>query len=608
MVGLTLNPTASVGYANLAYAIEVVGVGSSYSYGIWENGVPQITSGPSGTVFGSYSPSTIFDIIYDGKHVSYYCAGQLVRTVPISSQTFFMEVDLGNQGDVISNLAFGPLSQATQPFTLIALTGAVSCSGNTAYASNQITTAGFGARCFTSNESYSNGCTVAGRITAPVSGASYLGLTNSPVVGVDQATAAWYPHPDVGGYQILYAGLPVTNPATGTTIFGATVSASDVLTVEYDTFFFYWYRNNTLIWQQYSPNAGALYLFGDMFYPNSGWSQLSFTPNGALTPNPFLATGSCVTHDSTASKSSSGASAWDSAIYSLNAYLSCHIQAKVSTPTNTYVIVGLTPTPPPISTHGSSYLSLYYSFESAITEYLILINGIAVPAANVPLLSGAVPVYTDLLAVTYDGSHVNFILNGATVYTIAVTGDPALYGMAAFYTPGASINSLSFGPGTTLDTVPTASIDPNAVSQIVYAANFASGNLLQSNNGALAGDSSELGINTTGGIVSMDLVFEITLNANAAAYLTGLTMSLLQDQSSIGLPLVTFATYDLYKAFSSNPSSKYTVTITLVGSIPSLPANGAGYGFSISGTSGAPTNTILGTYTGISLKIREYKK
>jgi hypothetical protein len=40
------------------------------------------------------------------------------------------------------------------------------------------------------------------------------------------------------------------------------------------------------------------------------------------------------------------------------------------------------------------------------------------------------------------------------------------YASSSFFDPGAAVNSLSFGPGTVLDTIPTASIDNNAATDI----------------------------------------------------------------------------------------------------------------------------------------------
>jgi len=83
--------------------------------------------------------------------------------------------------------------------------------------------------------------------------------------------------------------------------------------------------------------------------------------NGRLSPNPWMATNNAVTHDSSASKIG-GVSAWDSAVYSLNAYTTAHIQGKIN-PVNSSLMVGLTTTPPPIS-GNSSYSSMGYSWYS----------------------------------------------------------------------------------------------------------------------------------------------------------------------------------------------------------------------------------------------------
>jgi hypothetical protein len=75
--GFSENPTASVGpaYNNLKYGIYLV----SYSVlKIVENGSPVLT------INGSYSSSTIMNIVYDGTVVKYYVSGILVYTSTLS--------------------------------------------------------------------------------------------------------------------------------------------------------------------------------------------------------------------------------------------------------------------------------------------------------------------------------------------------------------------------------------------------------------------------------------------------------------------------------------------------------------------------------------------
>jgi hypothetical protein len=79
------------------------------------------------------------------------------------------------------------------------------------------------------------------------------------------------------------------------------------------------------------------------------------------------------------------------------------------------------------------------------------------------------------LAITYDASNFRFYRDRVLIYTAAVAG-LILYADSSFYNPNAAVNSLHFGPGTSLEAVGTPGIEPNAatspIGQAENAATF----------------------------------------------------------------------------------------------------------------------------------------
>jgi hypothetical protein len=443
MLGLTNNPQANLtgpnNFTNLEFALFMSG---SAGIQIYESGAL------IGTFASSYTTSTLLQILYDGKHVQYYIGGVLARSVPITNQTFFMQSTFFDPGASIFGLTFSSSTQVATPFTLEPMSINVAAAG-TIVKSNKLGTTAFGNKNFQSKESFSQGA-ILSFVVNPLGDAQFMGFSQAPATGdttgLLHTLAGWYPHAASSTCEILFNGASLGG-------FGPYASPGEVFTIEYDNFFFYWYRNNTLIHQEYFTAAGALFLFGDFFEDNQGFSNVYFGPNGQISPNPFYATGQCVVHDSTAMKIG-GAVAFDSFVYSLNAYLQCHVQFKPST-ASTSVKVGLSAVP---QANENQIYSWFFDTTSPSFGWRIFELGTTVTS----FVPGAL---TDLAAVTYDGTTITYFLNGVSVHTTALSG-ALMYAAASFNEPGSTINSLSFGPGTSLDTVPTISIDPNAATSV----------------------------------------------------------------------------------------------------------------------------------------------
>lgn len=449
MLGLTGNPTYSVDYSNLAYAFFFAGG----NYYIYESGA-QILNGAGTGIWGTYAATTLFQITYDGKHVSYYVGGALARTVPITGQTYFAMVCLESVGDQIQNIDFGPLTMNTSTYTLVPLTNAVACSGTRA---TSLSTGGntFGVHCFKSLESFGNGAIVSAQISPNV-GAQFIGLASNPVAqnNYNTCVAMIYPHPDSATTQCFVNGANVFNTSFAPV-------AGDVYTLEYDLYNFYWFINNKLIFQYPYTGAPPLYLYGDFYQSGLGFTNISFYAKGKLSPNPWVATGAnAVTHDSSAQKIG-GTSAWDSAVYSINAYATAHIQGKAN-PASAGVMLGVTQTPPPIS-GNSSYTSLKCAWFSTPTGFWQIYEG----ATYIGQYNAA--TVSDVAAIIYDGTTITYLMNGVGIRSVSAAGI-SLYGMVAFYAPGAGVNNLVFGPGASVETIATATLETNAATSVVNAA------------------------------------------------------------------------------------------------------------------------------------------
>jgi hypothetical protein len=102
MIALNSDPSTGINYGNLDYAWYCTDTADSK---IYESNVDRGTA-------GSYTTSSIFEIIYDGVNISYYRDGGIARTVVRSgSGPLYLDSSFYNLNAQIVNLSFGPLSQ-----------------------------------------------------------------------------------------------------------------------------------------------------------------------------------------------------------------------------------------------------------------------------------------------------------------------------------------------------------------------------------------------------------------------------------------------------------------------------------------------------------------
>ena len=102
MIGLNSDPATGINYGNLDYAWYCTDTADSK---IYESNVDRGTA-------GSYTTSSIFEIIYDGVNISYYRDGGIARTVArTGSGPLYLDSSFYTLNAQIVNLSFGPLSQ-----------------------------------------------------------------------------------------------------------------------------------------------------------------------------------------------------------------------------------------------------------------------------------------------------------------------------------------------------------------------------------------------------------------------------------------------------------------------------------------------------------------
>lgn len=301
-----------------------------------------------------------------------------------------------------------------------------------------------------SPDRYNNGCFVTFR--ADQTNLSVMvGLNSDPTTdqtytGLDYA---WYAATDGNAY-LYESGVNVLNSGSYTT--------STVFEVRHDGKLVKYFKSGALVRQVPVTNA-TLFMDSSFEGPGARISALQFGPLNAVTPSPWVARGNCIAGVTTARKSG-GSSAWDSDIYSIDSYPVCHVKWKPSQ-TNMYFMIGLNTDP----ITDQSYSSLDYAFELNSSGTVSIWEGGSTVGS-----SGGYGAYTTSteFAITYDGSNIRYYKDRVLQRTVAISS-LTLFADASFYSPGAAVNSLHFGPGTSLEAVGTPAIEPNAATDI-YAA------------------------------------------------------------------------------------------------------------------------------------------
>jgi hypothetical protein len=444
MMGLNSDPLTDQSYTSLDHAWH------QDSPGTWE--IRESSSAISS--HGSVSTSDVPSISYDGVTVRYYLNGILKREVQNPGKVFFMDSSFYDPGTSVTDVFFGALN--SQPSSrLIA-------RGNCVVIGNSIQKVGGGGAwdsdCY-SAETFPGGCQMSYRPADNLL-AFMIGLNSDPTTDQSYTSLdfAWYMAGNTGtaGRLLIYeSGSLIVDFGSGQ------YTSADVFSIKYDGQWARYYRNATLMREVYAPGR-SLFLDSSFSSPGAIALDVNFGPLTSATPTQFLARGNCQVSDANVIKSG-GSSAWDSDCYSIQGYPVCHVSWKPNQ-TNADLMVGLNSDP----TTDQSYTSLDYAFQCTSGGLLYFYESSTGTSAGLSYTTKT------QLAITYDGSNVRYYVDGVLVRTTAAAG-LTLFMDSCFYTPGGGINSLEFGPTTTLAVVDTSGLGSNAATDpIAQASNSGS--------------------------------------------------------------------------------------------------------------------------------------
>jgi hypothetical protein len=198
-------------------------------------------------------------------------------------------------------------------------------------------------------------------------------------------------------------------------------------------------------------------------YPGSGAGTGLAAAAGA--PTLWNAYAQCYPTDNGLAKFS-GVNGWSGDLaVSQQGFTTAHLSAKTNALSDNWMIGLLTqPNQASLQNYGgtTSYTFLSYAWYQNSGTWGIYESGSAVATY------GAVAL-TDVVAITYDGTTISYLLNGVVQRTVTNAG-LTLYAGFTPYTGTAGINSVNFGPTTNLAVVDTMQLGLNAATNLYTAA------------------------------------------------------------------------------------------------------------------------------------------
>lgn len=296
-----------------------------------------------------------------------------------------------------------------------------------------------------SPDQYNNGCFVTFRADQ-TNGEIFVGLNSDPATDQNYTSLdySWLASFDGNAY-VFENGTLILNTGAYTT--------STIFTITHDGKLVKWFKGGALVHQKAVANV-TLFMDSSFYSPGAQVSALQFGPLSGITPTPWVARGNVICGLTTARKSG-GTSNWDSDFYSIDSYPVCHVKFKPSQ-TNLNVMVGLNTDP----ITDQIYTSIDHAWYCQDDGNLNIREGGASQGGF-----GAYTTATEL-AITYDASNIRYYKDRILQRTVAIASQ-VFFADASFYSPGAAVNSLHFGPGTALEAVGTPGIEPNAATDAI---------------------------------------------------------------------------------------------------------------------------------------------
>lgn len=299
-------------------------------------------------------------------------------------------------------------------------------------------------------DAFSGGCTVRFR-PLQLGLALDIGLNSDPLTDQNFTSIdhAWHLSPDGTAYVFESGALILpTRPYT----------TSDIFEIKYDGKYVTYFISGVQ-WRTVQDPRKVFFMDSSFFSPGAGVDNVYF---GALNPansSPFVARGQCTVSDENAMKVG-GVNGWDSDVYSLEGYPTCHITFKANQ-TNALLAIGFSEAP------GASQDANAIKFGFVLNTdgtYREILNG---------SIGGASGTYdtTTLFALTYDGGTILPLVNGVSIdpHGDSTTQNRIYFMDSSFYSSGGGVNSLQFGPTTTLKLTDTSQIGSNATTTVLVS-------------------------------------------------------------------------------------------------------------------------------------------
>lgn len=438
--------------------------------------------------------------------------------------------------------------------------------------------------------------TVEGTYTA--GGASAIGLATNVGSVLAAATTTgyyhFYPHADSGSTQVCLGSTVLWT--------GAAPVPGDRYLVAYDGFYVDFYLNNTWVWS--APLLQAqVYVGLALYHTYEVFSNVQVSASILATPSEWIETGNCEVSGSTAAKIG-GSAAWDSCIRTIVGHSTCHVAGKCNAVTSgaTYdSMIALSASP----TASSSDTNADYAWaRSSSNNWDVLQSGTYITSFAL-----GVAADSDIAEIKYDGSTLSYVINGSVLRTVSVSG-LTLFGFCPFFSPGAGLNSLDFGPTTTLGVTDTAQLGANASGQIISATASSAAS------GTLHGTAQSVDIitasgNFTGAPVGIDFMATITPTLQGGSWNSPIEVYITRDGTQVGTGLI-----DVYQYVSNiTPAGGPLVFWSMAGSIMVNDTPSAGshtYAAHINAAAaslpGPGTVSANVSFADLVLKVREYKK
>lgn len=296
-----------------------------------------------------------------------------------------------------------------------------------------------------SPDQYLNGCQVTWRADQ-TNLAFVVGLNSDPTTDQNYTSIDYAINCDTSGTAHIYeSGSLITSIGSYTT--------ATVFTITYDGRRVQYFKGGALMRVRPVQNL-TLFMDSSFNSPNARISALQFGALNSVSPSPWVARGNCIAGVTTARKSG-GSTAWDSDVYSIDAYPTCHLKMKASQ-TNLQVMFGLVENP--IADANWTSLVHAWHFDSDGT------CGIRESGGSEVLDGGAYTTSTEL-AITYDATNVRYYKDRVLMRTVNNASE-TFFADSSFLDPGAAVNSLHFGPGTSLEAVGIPGIEPNSATDV----------------------------------------------------------------------------------------------------------------------------------------------